>query len=175
LRPRPEAVSGYGGLLDSDLGTLTVLLESLNFFFLIGNLLEFLVKLLEGLALFPNLQVLSALALSGKSSEADCLLVEPDSFLFAHLLLECCERADVRLNEYLLLSLLLFKDCLYLLNLGAELVKKLIALVYLLLFHPNKALVVFYLFAESLELLSHALKGFRCDVALGTHLQTLVA
>lgn len=46
----------------------------------------------------------------------------------------------MRLNEDLLLSLLLLKYRLNLLDLRAELVKQLIALVYLLLFQSDKAL-----------------------------------
>ena len=48
----------------------------------------------------------------------------------------------MRLNKYLLLSFLLLEDSLDFLNLGAELVEKLVTLVNLLLLNPNYALAL---------------------------------
>ena len=59
----------------------------------------------------------------------------------------------MRLNKYLLLCFLLLKDSLYLLNLGAKLIEKLVTLLNLLFLNPYNALALLKLALQPVNIL----------------------
>jgi hypothetical protein len=109
------------------------------------------VKFFVPFTFLPYLDIFGTLSLSGQPSKSDGLLIQPYALFLKKFLLKLSEDLNVRLNEDLLLSLLLFEDTLDLFDLGVESVQQVVAAIDFHFFLLEDPVFVLQISSETLQ------------------------
>lgn len=119
------------------LAVLPALLQLLDLVLLNGDLPEAAIDFPKGFSLFPNLADPSALPLRLQATQANTLLIEPNSLLLPALVLEIDQVLVESLNVLPLLRVVLLYHLLHLLHLLVEHLEQLSILLVLNLLAPK--------------------------------------